>query len=159
VRAFGTPTEEPGDFVTDERRVLWTANDCLLIADVTEPAARTPAAGPCPRSEVMIDDANANPNLARTLPVVVRCVAAPTRCRGTLKVRLGLTRTVLNRPTRYRIAAGERERLQVRLTERGYRALRKKVARERGALVRVTPRGVDGDTTYNDLLVLPRGAS
>ena len=31
-----------------------------------------------------------NPNLRRTLPVTLWCVAAPARCRGTLKVRLGL---------------------------------------------------------------------
>jgi hypothetical protein len=159
VRAFGTPTEEFGDFVTDDRRVLWTANDCLLIADVTAPAAPAPAAGPCPRTEIALDDSGPNPNLRRTLPVTLWCVAAPARCRGTLKVRLGLGRTVLNRPTRYRIRAGQRRRIVVRLTERGYRVLRKEVARERGALVRVTPRGDDGDTTWDDFLVLPRGAS
>lgn len=104
-------------------------NDCLLIADVNAPAAPAPAAGPCPRTEVAIDDSGPNPDLRRTLPATLRC------------------------------AAGERRRVVVRLTERGYRALRKKVARERGALVRVTPRGADDDTTRDDLLVLPRGAS
>jgi hypothetical protein len=59
----------------------------------------------------------------------------------------------------HRIGAGERRRIVVRLTERGYRSLRKAVARERGALVRVNVRGDDGDTTWDDFLVLPRGAS
>ena len=43
VRGFGVPTEEFGGFVADERRVLWTANGCLLVADVTEPVAGAPA--------------------------------------------------------------------------------------------------------------------
>ena len=57
--------------------------DCLMIAPVTAPAARTPVNGPCPRSEIELDN-SADAKLARTLPVRLHCVprprAAAARC-------------------------------------------------------------------------------
>ena len=55
-RDFGAPSALIESFVTDDRRVLWGANGCLLVADVTARAARAPAPGPCPRSEVAMRD-------------------------------------------------------------------------------------------------------
>ena len=65
VRAFGTPTAQLDGFTTDDTRVLWWANDCLMIAPVTAPAARTPGKGPCPRSEIELDNSAARSSRAR----------------------------------------------------------------------------------------------
>ena len=86
IRAFGVPTRNLEDVVTDATRVLWQANGCLLVAPVTEPAATAPGAGPCARAELELPG-RPNPKLRRTLHVRLRCVAAPGRCRGTLQLR------------------------------------------------------------------------
>ena len=106
VRAFGIPTEELDGFIADGRRVLWAANDCLLVADVTDPVAAAPAAGPCPRTELHRSTTDANPHLGRTLPVRLRCVAAPSRCHGTPAAAITERGTRLNRPRRYSVPAG-----------------------------------------------------
>jgi hypothetical protein len=167
IRAVGVATGSLDAFTTSGTRVLWWANDCLLLADAAAPAAGAPAKGPCPRSEVQVDNGGPNPHLGRSLPVVLRCVAAPRRCRGTVRLRLTLEGAarpaVLNVPRRYSIRAGATRHLRVGLTERGYRLLRGEVVRAGDAVVGVEPRGDDGDRLSNHesagILVLPRGAT
>ena len=50
-RRFGVRTERLERFVTDGTNVLWSANGCLLLAPITDPATRAPGPGPCARSE------------------------------------------------------------------------------------------------------------
>ena len=105
VRAFGVRSTRLGEFTTDGTRVLWEANGCLLVAPVTDPAAAAPEPGPCPRSELTRVD-GPNPRLRRTIPVTLRCVAAPRTCRGTL--RLKADGALLNRAAAVRDPRGTR---------------------------------------------------
>jgi hypothetical protein len=139
VRAFGAPTKRLGDFTTDGTRVLWEANDCLLVAPVTDPTAAAPGPGPCPRSELLwVDRPNLRP--ARTIPVTLRCVSAPRTCRGTFRLR---GKGLLTAPRRFAIPAGRARRFAVRLSERGYRTLSRLVASADGAPLTVQAR-IDG---------------
>ena len=65
-------------------------------------------------------------------------------------------RTRLHRPRRYSVPAGRTRTLHVRLTERGYHALRRAVAREGDAGVWIKASSDDGDRTASGILVLPR---
>ncbi len=153
VRAFGVPTTRLGGFTTDGTRVLWEASGCLFVAPVTDPMAAAPGPGPCPRSELTRDD-GPNPKLARTIPVTLRCVAAPGTCRGTLQLK---AESVLNAPRRFAIPAGRARRFNVRLSARGYRALSRLVASDDGALVTIHAR-IDGHRVRPsgpDILVEP----
>ena len=91
------PTRQFESLDADEHRVLWRANGCVLVAPVTDGASIEPGPGPCRRSEVAVSDADAKPG--RKVVVRVRCVAAPKRCAGTVKVE-GLGHR------RFRIPAG-----------------------------------------------------
>ncbi len=154
VRAFGVPTTRLGDFTTDGTRVLWEANGCLLIAPVTDRIARAPDPGPCPRAELTRVD-GPNPSLSRTVPVTLRCVAAPRNCRGTFRLRA--EGAALNPPRRFSIPAGRARRFTVKLSGHGYRGLSQLVARDDGALVRIEAR-INGHRvrpTGPDILVEP----
>ncbi|MDA0172444.1 hypothetical protein OJ998_25290 [Solirubrobacter taibaiensis] len=84
-RRFGVRTEQLERFVTDGNNVLWSANGCLLLAPITDPAARAPGPGPCARSEAALTLSVKG----RTARVKVRCVAAPAGgCRGTIELRI-----------------------------------------------------------------------
>ena len=126
VRALGAPSAEIDGFVADDAHVLWSANGCLLVADVTSRAAAGPAAGPCPRSELLLDDSGPSPILdrSRRVPLRLRCVAAaPPGCRGTLRLELVDGKPVkASKSLRFRIGAGRTRRLVPRLTRRGYAA-------------------------------------
>lgn len=145
IRPFGVPTTDPGWFATDEHRVLWVANGCLLIADVTAPAARAPGPGPCPRSELRLDDDGPDAKLGRTVSVKLRCIAAPRRCHGTVRLWTGRNRLVVISPRqRFSVPAGRSRTVAVRLTERGYRRLRREVLVLKDADVHVETRTDDG---------------
>jgi hypothetical protein len=153
VRAFGVPTTRLGAFTTDGTRVLWEANGCLFVAPVTDPMAAAPGPGPCPRSELTRVD-GPNPRLARTIPLTLRCVTAPRTCRGTLQLK---AESLLNAPRRFAIPAGRARRFNVRLSQRGYRALSRLVADDAGALVTIHAR-IDGHRVRPsgpDILVEP----
>jgi hypothetical protein len=126
VRAFGVPTSRIDQFRTDGARVLWSANGCLLVADVAASAAAEPGPGACVRSELFLDDAGPSPALdrRRRVPLTLRCIAAaPPGCRGTLRLRLADDPSrEAARPLRFRIPAGRSQRLAPRLTRLGYRA-------------------------------------
>jgi hypothetical protein len=135
VRRFGAPTASLGSFATDGSRVFWEANGCLLVDDVSAPPAAAPGPGPCPRSELALVQ-SVSPHFARTFPVVLRCVSAPRACRGVLRLNtaddetLAHTRTrAISRPLRFSIPAGHARRFHVRLSARGYRIMRRSVAR------------------------------
>jgi len=87
-RKIGVPTAWLGSFIADADRVLWIANGCLLVADLSAPVATAPQAGPCARSEVAVIGYNAPIRRDRTVQVRLLCVAAPRVCRGTLHVTL-----------------------------------------------------------------------
>ena len=165
IRRFGPPTETFGGFVTEGERVLWVANDCLLVDTVTAPPSTAPGAGPCPRSELSLED-RANPHLGHTLPVVLRCVSAPRACRGTVRLTAaknpGVNVHTISHAERFVIPIGKSKRIRVRLTARGYRILRRYVAAEGDALVGVDARTADHadlpDHRAQAILVLPRGA-
>jgi hypothetical protein len=158
-RAFGVTTITFGGFDVEGERVLWVANGCLLVASVTQRRARSIGRGPCPRSELSVVD-RANPNLARTIPVTLRCVAAPRRCRGTIRLRMPIGGRTISIPQRFSIPTGRVVRFDLRLHERGYRALRRVVARDEDGSVAVDARDAEGNllTRGEGILVLPRGA-
>ena len=106
-------------------------------------ALHPPAAGPCPRSELFFDD-ELGGRLDRRgrVAVLLRCVAAASAgCRGTVR----LLDDVATRPVaastvvRFRIPAGQRRSLMLRLTRRG----RASVTRNGGALLTLSATAVD----------------
>ena len=147
VRPFGVPTARMEGYDADDRRVLWAAHGCLLVADLSEPAAAAPGPGICPRTELVMED-EAVPRVGRDRRVrlVLRCVAAPEPgCRGTVRLRLDDVRgsPAAAPPKRFRIPAGRRRRIVVRLTRRGYRALRREAKGEFGGAFQVRAVTVD----------------
>ena len=108
IRPFGVPTTKLSGLDADERRVLWNANGCLLVAPITDGPSLAPGPGPCPRSEVAVPSAHAD--VGRKVILRVRCVAAPKRCTGTVKVDhlghrrfsipTGATRAITFKPSR-----------------------------------------------------------
>jgi hypothetical protein len=132
------------------------ANGCLLVDDVSAPPAAAPGPGPCPRSEIALAEGpHPNPNayLAHTLPVRVRCVAAPRACRGTLRLTTTNQReheVVISRRLRFSILAGHAHRLHVPLTCAGYRRMRAELARESAAIVSLDARTDDGERFPGD---------
>ena len=157
-------------FATDGSRVFWWANGCLLVDDVSAPPAAAPGPGPCPRSELALAN-RSSPHLARTLPVKLRCVAAPRACRGAVRLttvaRPSTAAKAISRRLRFSIPAGQARRLHVPLTGRGYRILRRKIARanapsefERDVFVVVDARTDDGARlqSWDDELDLARPA-
>jgi hypothetical protein len=116
VRRFGVRTHTFISYATDETRVLWAANGCLLVASVTDAPADTIGAGPCPRGELKIESGGA---YARELPVRLRCVTG--RCRGELRLRFA--GQWLGPWQRFSVPARRARRILVRLTGAGARAL------------------------------------
>ena len=102
----------------DERHVLWTANGCVLVADLNAPAAEAPDPGVCARTEFEIDPHTVTLRIRRDgrVAIRVRCVAAPGACRGTLRVSAGSRRSA---PRPLSLKPGERARLALRLPLRG----------------------------------------
>ena len=157
IRAFGIPTVGVDSFLTDETRVLWEANDCLLVAAVTDAAAPEPGPGPCARSEYEHLEPRATPRLGRTIAVRLRCVAGPPRCRGTLQLRTEDGRRA-STPRRFAIPRGRVRRVVIRLAGRPLRTLRRRVASEQRVLASIEIRTDDGHRVRpfgEDLLIAP----
>lgn len=149
VRRFGLPTRSFGGFTTDDRNVLWVANGCLLAAPPTSRFARALGPGPCPRSEVDVGALPDGARFARSLPIRVRCVAAPRRCAG--RVNLVWTRGDTRRTrvdvgagTRFTIPAGRSRTVRVRFSDAGMRRLRAHFRRHARATLAVEPVTDDG---------------
>jgi hypothetical protein len=109
-RKIGVPSARFGTFVADAERVLWTANGCVLAAELSAPLAAAPGHGPCVRTEVAVIGYDATIRRDGTVPVRLRCVAAPRACRGTLHLDPPST------TVRFSIPAGGRKTLMPRLT-------------------------------------------
>jgi hypothetical protein len=151
VRRFGVPSRDITGLSTDGARVLWRANGCLLLADVSEPPATAIGTGPCPLSEVELDE-HIDYDLARTLPVRVDCVAAPRTCTGTARLLYGLNRVHQAGPrARFRIRAGTTGTVELRIGPRAFRHIRHVARHERGTSLHVDLRTDDGDRPPGNL--------
>ena len=148
IRRLGMPTWTFGGFSAAGSRVVWIANGCLLVDDAGAPPAAAPGPGPCLRSEISLASRSQQDlYLAGTLPVTVRCVAAPRACRGALRLTTGRSArvTAISRRVRFSIPAGQTRRLRVPLTCRGYRTMRRTLARESTVIVDLDARTGDGE--------------
>jgi hypothetical protein len=169
VRPFGVRTARLEGFDVDGSRVLWRANGCLLVADLTAAAAPAPSAGPCPRSELFMDDID-QPAVGRSrrVPLTLRCVAAPPPgCRGRVRVELvdegprGHDSTAV----RFRIPSGRTRRLAPRLTRAAYRAAARQARHGPGGVllsvdaVAVDPEGRRSRISDGYGILIPRRAS
>jgi hypothetical protein len=131
-RRFGIRTYRLERFIADDRNVLWSANGCLMVAPVTDGAAREPGPGPCARSELTVGhrklNAKGNANFE------LRCISAPAGgCRGTLE--LGVKGAVVAGASNLRVPVGARRELIVRLTK----TERLKLTRAKDASITLRP--------------------
>ena len=149
------PTWTFGGFATAGSRVVWVANGCLLVDDAGAPPAAAPGPGPCLRSEIALD----LPAASRT-----RTSPAPPGHRALRRRAAGLPRraavdhaagrramTAISRRVRFSIPAGQTRRLRVPLTCRGYRRMRRTLARESTVIVDLDARTGDGERYVGDL--------
>ena len=118
-RRFGVTTRTQISFATDETRVLWNANGCLLVGEVTDAPVEVIGAGPCPRGEIEIDSGGSYRPSAGELPVRLHCVTG--HCRGEL--RLKLKGKWLDGWQRFSVPARRTRSIRVRLTAAGRRAV------------------------------------
>jgi hypothetical protein len=147
IRPFGVPSRDITHVTTDGTRVLWWANGCLLLADVRDPRAAAPGPGPCPRSEVLLDEA-VDYALKRTLPVRVQCISAPRACTGTARLFYGQSHIHRAGPSaRFRIPAGRTGRVNLRIGPKAFAHIRHVARHEGGTSLPVELRTDDGDRT------------
>jgi len=128
-RSFGVRSSSIGSIEGDENRVVWQANGCALVAGIDEPAALAPGPGPCPRSEVLVDEepVRSDPR-TRRIPFVLSCVSAPPPgCRGTVRLEDNFAGSGgrVSAAGRFAVPVGQRRKLSVRLSRRGYRIARR----------------------------------
>jgi hypothetical protein len=141
LRRVGPPTRGGSAIAGDDRHVLWEANDCLIVADVTDGSTGALGPGPCKRSEIASVGFNTQ-KLARTLRVPVACVVAPTSCTGTVQL------PGLSGKHRFSIASGKAGKVRVPLTAAGYAALRRRHGiHDVGAVIRTDDGTVLDDVT------------
>lgn len=142
-RPFGVPSARIESFATDERRVVWTANGCVLTAPLDAPAAAAPDPGPCPRSELHFDD-ELSQRVGRDgrVPLLLRCVAAaPPGCVGRVELRSERERGL--GAARFTIPAGTRRRVVVRLGRKGVARVRRESRDGFGGLLTVRAVSLD----------------
>jgi hypothetical protein len=124
-RAIGVRSASIDQFDADANHVLWTANGCLLVADIAAPASPVPDPGICTRTEFQLDPHSVSLRVRANRAVVlrVRCVAAPGACHGTLRVS---ARGRRGPALRFSVGAGKRATLNPRLpkTRRGFVTVR-----------------------------------
>jgi hypothetical protein len=122
----------------------------VLAADtspVVAPPSATPAqtldvppAGPCPRAEVILDEHD-QVLRGRIMRVTVMCVAAPPPgCHGAV----ALGRGGRAGQGRFRVMAGRRRVVSVRLTRSGMASVRRQFGFDGVALLRLGARVTDG---------------
>ena len=107
IRPIGVPTTHFESLDADEQRVFWRANGCLLVAPITDGPSVEPGPGPCARSEVAVPITTAR--AGRRIVLRVRCVGAPKRCAGTVKIERLAHR-------RFKIPVGESRALHFKAT-------------------------------------------
>lgn len=85
-RRLGPRSASIDGLVAGGDRVMWTANDCVLAARVTDGPADAPGPGPCARTEM--NDAYFPVRRGGVVRFRLRCIAGPAGvCRGTLGLR------------------------------------------------------------------------
>jgi hypothetical protein len=141
LNAVGPPSSAATAIAADETTVAWLANGCVLAADVDDvaPLDMVPP-GPCPRAEVVLHEHDQKLR-GRILRVRVTCVAAPPPgCRGTVVLRFAGHAGEGS----FRVPAGARRLVEVRLTRRGIAAVRRQFRLDGVALLRLGARVADG---------------
>jgi hypothetical protein len=137
----GPPSTALTALAADETTVAWLANGCVLAAGVEDVAPlEVVPSGPCPRAEVVLHDHDQRLR-GGALRVRVTCVTAPPPgCRGTVVLRFA------GRAGKgsFRVRAGARRLVEVRLTRRGIAAVRRQFRLDGVALLRLGARVVDG---------------
>ena len=140
-RALDIASADVEGFDADGAGAAWIANGCVRYAPRDSGPPAEPPAGPCPRAEVVHEEGD-QVLRGRRLRVLITCIAAPASgCRGT---------ALLGRRGRYgrgafAVAAGKRRTIEVRVTDRGMRLVRR--MRERvheGPLLELSARVRDG---------------
>jgi hypothetical protein len=137
----GSPSTALMALAADETMVAWLANGCVLAAGVTDVAPlEVVPPGPCPRAEVVLDEHDQKLRGGR-VRVQVTCVAAPpSGCRGA--VVLGFRGRAAR--GRFRVPAGGRRVVKVRMTRRGKAAVRRQLRLDGAVLFRMRARVADG---------------
>lgn len=149
LRSLGPPSTALSAIAASEATVAWLANGCLLAADVVEvppPLGSIPQtldltpAGPCPQAEVIVDEHD-RVLRGRTLRVRVTCVAAPPPgCQGVVVLGRGGGAG----QGRFRVTAGRRRVVPVKLTRRGMASVRHQLGLDGVALLRLGARVTGG---------------
>jgi hypothetical protein len=153
LQTVGPPSTDLTGTAANEATVAWLANGCVLAADVADhpppliPAPQTldvPPAGPCPLAEVVLDEHD-QVLRGRTLRVTVTCVAAPPPgCNGSVTLGRGGRAG----HGRFRVTAGRRRVVPVRLTRRGMASVRRQLGFDAVALLRLGARVTDGRVSH-----------
>ena len=119
-RAIGSPSGSLELLEADDRGAAWIANGCVRYAARDSAPPPEPPAGPCPRAEVVYEEGD-QVLRGRRLRVIVRCIAAPaTGCRGTALLGKGR----YGRGA-FALPAGAHRTIEVRLTDRALRHVRR----------------------------------
>jgi hypothetical protein len=149
LRRIGPPSTTLSAIAASEATVAWLANGCVLAADVVEaplPLGASPQTlelappGPCARSEVILDEHD-QVLRGRTLRVTVTCVAAPPPgCQGVVVLGRGGGAG----QGRFRVTAGRRRVVPVKLTRGGMASVRHQLGLDGVALFRLGARVTDG---------------
>jgi hypothetical protein len=153
LQTVGPPSTDLTGIAANEATVAWLANGCVLAADLVEEpppfilAPQTldlPPAGPCPLAEVVLDEHD-QVLRGRTLRVTVTCVAAPPAgCNGSVTLGRGGRAG----HGRFRVTAGRRRVVPVRLTRRGMASVRRQLGFDAVALLRLGARVTDGRVSH-----------
>jgi hypothetical protein len=153
LRRVGPPSTDLTAIAANDATVAWLANGCVLAADVVEepppllPAPQTldvAPPGPCPLAEVVLDEHD-QVLRGRTLRVTVTCVAAPPPgCSGSVTLGRGGRAG----QGRFRVTAGRRRVVPVRLTRRGMASVRRQLGFDAVALLRLGARLANGRVSH-----------
>ena len=136
-RPLGGPSTVLETLTADEHGVAWLANGCVRYVPLDATAAA--GAADCPDAEVVVGGTGTVIR-GRRLRVHVICIAATSACRGTVLAREG---RVLG-SARFRVPAGATRAVDVRLTRRGMRHVRRWLRRAGEAVLGVGARVRDG---------------
>jgi hypothetical protein len=140
VQRLGAPSGVLERIAADERGAVWLANGCVRYAAVAGPPPSGPPEDPCPAAEVTLLE-NTSLLRGRTVRARLQCVTAPGGvCRGTAIVR----RVRRVGTGHFRIPAGATRRVDVRLTPRGRRHVRRALLRAGTAWLSLDARVDDG---------------
>ena len=144
-RRLGPETRTGLRLATDGQRAFWVANGCLLAASLDDASHAAPGPGPCARSELSTTS-QPEQKLAHSVRVRIRCIAAPTTCKGTIRL------PGLSGARRYSLAAGRTKAFAVPLTASGYATLQRRL-RSQGEVYPEAVIRTDDGTVLTDVTV------